>query len=145
MEFNIGVDQTYSPTIIVFVICSWSRTLRMALIATVSVVLVDAALASPAPQLAYVSPGKYRGYSCNQLLKEARAVSGRAIALTWGGNRGLVQNKLASAELTVVLPAVLDSTKRMTGELAGLKAQMEAIEEAAIQSQCDIEFVPLTK
>jgi hypothetical protein len=36
----------------------------------------------------------------------------------------------------------LDSTKQMAGEIAVLRGQMQAIEEAAIQSQCDIEFVP---
>jgi hypothetical protein len=48
---------------------------------------------------------------------------------------------IASTEPIIVLPAVLDSTKQMAGEIAVLRGQMQAIEEAAIQSQCDIEFV----
>jgi len=49
---------------------------------------------------------------------------------------------IASTEPIIVLPAVLDSTKQMAGEIAVLRGQMQAIEEAAIQSQCDIEFFP---
>jgi hypothetical protein len=49
---------------------------------------------------------------------------------------------IASTEPMIVLPAVLDSTKQVAGEIAVLRGQMQAIEEAAIQSQCDIEFVP---
>jgi hypothetical protein len=39
------------------------------------------------------------------------------------------------------LPAVLDSTKQMAGEIAVPRDQMQAIEESAIGSQCDIAFV----
>jgi hypothetical protein len=104
--------------------------------------LVDVAAASPAPesaQSAYVWLGKYRRYSCDQLLKEARAVSVRASALDDEKNSGNAD--IASTEPTIVLPAVLDSTKQMAGEIAVPRDQMQAIEESAIGSQCDIAFV----
>ena len=53
-------------------------------------------------------------------------------------------DEIATTEATVVLPGVLESTKQIAGEIAVLRGQMQAIEEAAIQSQCDIEFVPST-
>jgi hypothetical protein len=88
----------------------------------------------------YAWLGKYRRYSCDQLFKEARAVSVRASALA--REKYSMNANIASTEPMIVLPAVLDSTKQMAGEIAVLRGQMQAIEEAAIQSQCDIEFVP---
>jgi hypothetical protein len=107
--------------------------------------LVGVAAASPAPesaQSAYVWLGKYRRYSCDQLFKEARAVSVRASALDGEKHGGNADN---TSEPTIVLPADLDSTKPMAGEIAVLRDQMQAIEESAVESQCDIEFVPSTK
>jgi hypothetical protein len=120
--------------------------LRLVLIATLGVMLVGMAEASPAPQSPYPpqSPyawlGKYRRFSCDQLFNAARAVSVRASALA--DEKYSRNANIASTEPIIVLPAVLDSTKQMAGEIAVLRGQMQAIEEAAIQSQCDIEFVP---
>jgi hypothetical protein len=119
--------------------------MRAALIAAVSVTLVGVASASPAPQSAYVSPGKYREYSCDQLFKVGRATSLRATELAGEKNAVAASSNLASTDPVVVLPAVFDSTKQAGGELAALKEQMQAIEDAAIQSQCDIQFVPSSK
>jgi hypothetical protein len=122
--------------------------LRLVLTATLSVMLVGVAAASPAPQSTYAPQsasgwlGKYRGYSCNQLVKEARVVSVRAAAVA--GEKHSRGDEIATTEATIVLPSVLDSTKQVAGEIAVLRGQMQAIEEAAIQSQCDIEFVPST-
>jgi hypothetical protein len=107
------------------------------LIAVVDAMLVGVASASPAPQSAQDLSGKYREYSCDQLLKEARSVSVRVVALDGEKHSGI-----ASTESTIVLPAIMDSPKQMTGEIAVLKERMLAIEEAAIQSQCEIVFVP---
>jgi hypothetical protein len=110
--------------------------------------LVGVAAASPAPQSTYAPQsasgwlGKYRGYSCNQLVKEARVVSVRAAAVA--GEKHSRGDEIATTEATIVLPSVLDSTKQVAGEIAVLRGQMQAIEEAAIQSQCDMEFVPST-
>jgi hypothetical protein len=90
---------------------------------------------------AYLSPAKYRGFSCAQLLLEGRGISMRASALA--GERN-VKGADANTEPTVVLPAVLNRNGNMSGELAVLRGQMQAIEEAAIESQCEIEFVPAT-
>ena len=102
--------------------------------------LVGVASASPAPQSAQDLPGKYREYSCDQHLKEARELSVRAVALDGEKHSGIAN--IASTEPTIVLPAIMDSPKQMTGEIAVLREKMLAIEEAAIQSQCEIEFVP---
>jgi hypothetical protein len=112
--------------------------LRAAVIGIVSLMLVGAALASPAPQSAYISPGKYREYSCDQLLEAARMASPRVAALAREKNTAAANSD--HARTIVVLPAALD--KQEAGELSILKEQMQAIEDAAIQSQCDIEFVP---
>ena len=49
---------------------------------------------------------------------------------------------MASRDPVVTVPAALQDAGPTTTELAGLKQELDAIEEAAIQGQCDIEFVP---
>jgi hypothetical protein len=119
--------------------------MRTGLIAAISVMLAGVASASPAPQSAYVSPGKYREYSCDQLFKEGRVTSLRATKLAGEKNAVAASSKLASTESVVVLPSVFDSTKQAGDELSALKEQMRAIEDAAIQSQCGIQFVPSSR
>jgi hypothetical protein len=114
--------------------------MRAAVIAVFNVMSVGAAPASPAPQSAYISPGQYREYSCDQLLKAARMASPRVATLDGEKNVAVANSGLVGT--TVVLPAALDSSKQEAGELSTLKEQMQAIEDAAIQSQCDIQFVP---
>jgi len=104
----------------------------------VAILLIcGAASAAAAPQPTYVSPGKYRQYSCGQLLGAARNISARAAALAGRKNGG----DMASRDPVVTVPAVLEETGRATGELATLKQELDSVEEAAIQGQCDIEFV----
>ena len=105
-----------------------------------SMICMALAGGASAGTLADLSPAKYRGYSCHQLLQEGHAVSLRAGELA-GEKSVAVAN---GTEATIALPAILDSEQKMTGELAVLRRQLEAIEEAAIQSQCEIEFVPAT-
>lgn len=111
--------------------------LRATLTAMICMALAGGASAGT---LADVSPAKYRGYSCHELLLEAHAISLRAGVLAGERSVGVAEG----TEATIAVPAVLDSDQKMTGELAALRRQMEAIEGAAIQSQCEIEFVPAT-
>jgi hypothetical protein len=100
-------------------------------------ILLICGAAAAAPQPTYVSPGKYRQYSCDQLLGVARNISAHGAALAGRKNGG----DMASRDPVVTVPAVLQETGRETGELAKLRQELDSVEEAAIQGQCDIEFV----
>ena len=113
-----------------------NRTIRAALAAGI-ILICGGASASATPPPTYVSPGKYREYSCDQLLGAARDISRRAAALAGRKSGGDV----ASRDPVVAVPAALQDAGLVTGQLAGLKQDLDAVEEAAIQGQCDIEFV----
>jgi len=112
----------------------WSVTTR-AVVTAGTILMCGTASAFATPQPTYVSPGKYRQYSCDQLLGAARDISDRATALA--GRK----SDLASRDVVAVPPA-LQAAGPTTSEPAGLKQELDAIEEAAIQGrQCDIEFI----
>ncbi len=108
-----------------------------AAVAAAIILICGTASALAAPQPTYVSPGKYRQYSCDQLLGVARDVSARATGLAGRKSGG----DTASRDPVVTVPPALQDAGPATGDLAGLKQELDAIEEAAIQGQCDIEFV----
>ena len=112
----------------------WSVTTR-AVVTAGTILMCGTASAFATPQPTYVSPGKYRQYSCDQLLGAARDISNRATPLA-GRKR-----ELASRDPVVAVPPALQDAGPTTSELAGLKQELDAIEEAAIQGQCDIEFI----
>ena len=112
----------------------WSVTTR-AVVTAGTILMCGTASAFATPQPTYVSPGKYRQYSCDQLLGAARGISDRATALA--GRK----SDLASRDPVVAVPPALQDAGPTTSELGGLKQELDAIEEAAIQGQCDIEFI----
>jgi hypothetical protein len=86
-----------------------------------------------------VDAGTYRKYSCPQLLEEGRRVSARAAAIGHDVADARASNT-AFAEDSVVIPGVLTSPVPASGEMAILKQKLAAIEDATVQSQCQIEF-----
>jgi hypothetical protein len=120
------------------------RTLLLAMI--LAPIAAGGASASTALPATSGLPGKYRQYSCDRLLSEGRAVSARAAALS-GARQGEDSGAAKSDEM-IVVPAVFDSSKRLDNSkqasdtLHALKKQFDAIQAAAIQSECEIEFVP---
>jgi len=104
-----------------------------------------AACAKSADQIAasYVSPIPYEVYSCAKIAAEAQRVTARA------GEIAGVQNQKASADAGVVAiglivfwPALflVHGNDEQTGELARLKGELEALEQASIQKNCGIQF-----
>ena len=112
----------------------WSVTTR-AVVTAGTILMCGTASAFATPQPTYVSPGKYRQYSCDQLLGAARNISDRATALAG------IKSDVASRDPVVAVPPALQDAGPTASELAGLKQELDAIEEAAIQGQCDIEFI----
>jgi hypothetical protein len=91
----------------------------------------------------YISPVTYQGYSCRELSQEAARVSGRA-AQAVGAHDQKATNDAVATGVGVVLfwPALffIKGDGASAAEVASLRGQMEAIEQASIQKKCGIEF-----
>lgn len=91
----------------------------------------------------YVSPITYQSYTCQQLGEEAQRVSGRAAEAAGAEDEKRTKDQVATGVAIVVFwPAAffVGGDGQMAAELARLKGQANAIEEASIQKKCGIQF-----
>jgi hypothetical protein len=91
----------------------------------------------------YVSPIAYETYTCPQLAEEAQRVSARAAEAAGVQDQKATNDKVAmGVGLIVFWPALLftKGNDENTAELARLKGQMDAIEQASIRKRCGITF-----
>ena len=91
----------------------------------------------------YVSPVVYQSYNCQQLGLEAQGISQRAAALSGAQDSQRTKDGLVTAAAIVVFwPAAffVGGDKQTAAELANMKGQMVAIEQASIQKKCNIQF-----
>jgi hypothetical protein len=91
----------------------------------------------------YVSPVLYENYTCPQLAEEAQRVSSRAAQAAGIQDSKATNDKVAmGVGLVIFWPALLftKGNDENTAELARLKGQMDAIEQASIKKQCGITF-----
>jgi hypothetical protein len=110
--------------------------------ATISSMVGALSPAFGTPPSTYFSSGQYRDFTCPQLAQEAQKVSARVMVLSGERPTSSHPAVVADDENVVAWPSALDdSGKQASGEIAAAKEQMLAIEDASIQSQCDIEFV----
>jgi hypothetical protein len=122
----------------------WGVVMRTAFIALLSAAVVTGC-AKDASQVGatYVSPVLYDSYSCAQLAEEAQRVSGRAAQAAGVQDQKSTNDAIAmGVGLVIVWPALLfiKGNDDNTAELARLKGQMDAIEEASIKKRCGITF-----
>src|SRR5262245_9842000 len=92
---------------------------------------------------AYVSPVAYQSYTCQQLALEAQAISTRAATLSGTQDSQRSKDQLATAAAIVVFwPAAffVGADKQNAAELANMKGQMVAVEQASIAKKCNIQF-----
>lgn len=92
---------------------------------------------------AYVSPVMYQGYTCQQLALEAQGVSARAAALTGAQDKQRTNDAVATTAAVIIFwPAafLVGGDKQTAAELAQMKGQMNAIEQASIAKKCGIAF-----
>jgi hypothetical protein len=83
---------------------------------------------------AYVSPVMYQAFTCPQLAQEAQAISQRAGMLSGAQDKQRTNDGLATAAAVVIFwPAAffVGGDKQTAAELAQMKGQMVAIEQAA--------------
>jgi hypothetical protein len=91
----------------------------------------------------YVSPIGYQSYSCDQISAEATRLSHKAQELAG------VQQKKATSDavamgvgLVLFWPALfmIKGNDEKAGELARVRGEMDAIQQASIEKNCGIEF-----
>lgn len=90
-----------------------------------------------------VSPVAYSNYTCQQLGLEAQSVAARAAALSGAQDDQRSRDQVATGVAIVVFwPAAffVGGDKQTAAELAQMKGQMVAIEQASIQKNCGIVF-----
>lgn len=86
---------------------------------------------------------QYQSYSCQQLGMEAQAVSAKAAELAGAQDSKRTNDQIATGVAIVVFwPAafLVGGDSQVTAQLAQMKGQMGAIEQASIQKRCGIQF-----
>jgi non-ribosomal peptide synthetase component F len=114
--------------------------LRLALVGT-----LVAGCASKSADIAasYVSPMQYQDLSCSQLTQEAQRVSARVAQVSARQDKKASSDGAAMAVGMVLFwPALflLEGDEESASEVARLKGEMEAIEQANIQKNCGIQL-----
>ena len=92
---------------------------------------------------AYVSPIQYQSYSCGQLREEAARVSSRAAIASGAQDQNATSDAVATGVALVVFwPAafMLKGNSANAQEVAQLKGDMDAIEQANIRKRFGIQF-----
>ena len=92
---------------------------------------------------AYVSPISYQSYTCQQLSQEAQAISARAAQVSGAQDQKRSNDQIATGVAIVVFwPAafLVGGDGPLAAELAQLKGQMVAIEQASVHKKCGIQF-----
>jgi hypothetical protein len=92
---------------------------------------------------AYVSPLQYQSFSCVQLSQEAARVSGRAAVASGAQDQNATNDTIATTAAVILFwPAafMIKGNGANAQEVAQLKGDMDAIEQANIQKKCGIQF-----
>lgn len=108
-----------------------------------SIILAGCADESQNVQPSYTSPIQYQSYSCKQISEESYRVSSRAAQLAGVQNKN-AQNDAVATGVALVLfwPAafLIHGNKQNSAELARLKGELNALEQASIRRNCNIKF-----
>ncbi|WP_245470779.1 hypothetical protein [Bradyrhizobium guangzhouense] len=112
-------------------------------IAALAVALGGCASSSSDITPSYVSPMIYQSYNCQQLAMEAQSVSARAATLSGAQDSQHTKDAVATTAAVIIFwPAafLVGGDKATASELAQMKGQMVAIEQASISKKCNIQF-----
>ena len=114
---------------------------------TAAAALLLAGCASKSEDIAptYVSPMSYQNHTCQQLAAEAQSVAIRAQQAAGVQDKQRSNDQvLATVGGVLFWPSLLflNGDGQNAAELARLKGEKEAIEQASIQKQCGIQFQP---
>jgi hypothetical protein len=117
--------------------------MRASVFAIVAVVLGGCASSSDQVTATYVSPMQYESWKCPQLAEEAQRISQRAAIAAGAQDKQRTNDQIATAAAIVIFwPAAffVGGDKQNAAELARLKGEMDAIEQASIRKNCGIQF-----
>jgi hypothetical protein len=91
----------------------------------------------------YVSPIMYQNYTCPQIAMEAQNVSSHAAEMAGAQDDKRTRDQVATGVAIVVFwPAafLVGGDGNTAAELARLKGQMQALEQASVMKNCGIQF-----
>jgi hypothetical protein len=94
-------------------------------------------------QGSYVSPITYESYSCRQLAEEASRLSSRASEISGVQDKNATKDAVVTGvSLVVFWPAAffIHGNKGNSAELARLKGEKDAVEQAIIRKDCSVKF-----
>jgi hypothetical protein len=86
---------------------------------------------------------QYQSYTCPQLAAEAQRVSAAAAAQSGAQDSQATKDAVATTVGVIIFwPSLffIGGDKQTAAQLAQLKGQMDAIQQASIQKQCGIQF-----
>ncbi|MCK1367060.1 hypothetical protein [Bradyrhizobium sp. 62] len=112
-------------------------------VAVLAAALAGCASSSSDISAAYVSPVQYQQYNCQQLALEAQSVSTRAATLSGVQDSQRTKDQVVTGVAVVVFwPAafLVGGDKQAAAELAQMKGQLIAVEQASIAKKCNIQF-----
>ena len=117
--------------------------MRFVLIVALGLTVAGCATHANDISAAYVSPIQYQSYTCAQLQEEAARVSARA-AVASGAQDQKANNDAVAIGVGVILfwPALffIKGDAASAQEIAQLKGDMDAIEQANIQKKCGLQL-----
>jgi hypothetical protein len=117
--------------------------MRILWVPAIAAVLAGCASASSDITAAYVSPVMYQQYTCPQLAMEAQGISQRAASLSGAQDQKRTNDTIATTAAVIIFwPAAffVGGDKQTAAELAQMKGQMVAIEQASVMKKCGIQF-----
>lgn len=94
-------------------------------------------------QATYMSPVMYEGYSCQQLTEEGHRVSARAAEVAGVQDKNRKNDTIKTTVGVILFWPILfanEGNGQTAAELAQLKGQKKAVEEASIKKNCGIQF-----
>jgi hypothetical protein len=119
------------------------RAMRAMFVFTSALALAGCATRAADISAAYVSPIQYQSYSCNQLREEAARVSNRAAVASGAQDQNATSDAVATGVAVVLfwpVALMVHGNGANAQEVATLKGDMDAIEQANIQKKCGIQI-----
>jgi lipopolysaccharide export system protein LptC len=117
--------------------------MRIFFIVACCAALVGCASSSADIAPTYISPVMYQSYNCQQLALEAQGVTARAATLSGAQDSQRTKDTVVTTAAVIIFwPAafLVGGDKQTAAELANMKGQMVAIEQASIAKKCNIQF-----
>jgi hypothetical protein len=111
-------------------------------LAAMLIVLASSGSSLAEPRSTYVPPLPYLELDCPQLAREARAVSSRSAKLAGLPQSDPILNGNENNTTTIRWPKAfsLVGDNSIADQLALMRGQMIALEEASVRRQCSIQF-----